>query len=248
MTGGARGIGRAIATTFLEAGDRVAVLDRELTVDIPRVGSPIDDSGAADGGRLIGFELDLTDEMEVNSAVADVLASWGKIDVLVCNAGGGSGTPLANRASELATDTILEALHRNLLTTVNVCRAVVPEMKRQRNGSIVTISSINGIRPTELGSYAHYGIAKAAVIQYTRYLARDVGEYGITVNSVAPGPVATERLERLYEAEGLKLNGKEAANGQVAAPRDIASATEFLAAAKHITGQVITIDGGIVIG
>lgn len=248
VTGGARGIGREITSAFLQAGHRVVVMDLALTPEFPAMALSTGQTTADAAPQLVGYELDLADEVAVDSAVGDVLCRFRRIDTVVCNAGGGSGPVSGSRASDVVSGSFHEMMQRNLFTAVNVCGAALPSMKRQRSGSIITVASINGLRPTAVGNYAHYGVAKAALIHYTRYLARDIGSYGITANSLAPGTVATERLERLYQDEGRTLSGAEAANGNVASPRDIADAVVFLSGAPHITGQVLSIDGGIAIG
>jgi NAD(P)-dependent dehydrogenase (short-subunit alcohol dehydrogenase family) len=126
--------------------------------------------------------------------VARVVQEWGRVDVLVANAGGGRGRPMDTKASTLDPALLHLVVEMNLYGTVYSCNAVAPIMKEQRSGKIITISSVAGTAPSADGGYAHYGAAKAAIAHYTRYLAQDLGPFGITVNCIAPGVIATGRI------------------------------------------------------
>src|SRR5206468_5484238 len=123
-----------------------------------------------------------------------VVEEWGRVDVLVANAGGGRGRPVDTKASALDPALLQLVVGMNLFGTVYSCNAVAPVMKQQRSGKIITVSSVAGTAPSADGGYAHYGAAKAAIAHYTRYLAQDCGPYGITANCIAPGVLATRRI------------------------------------------------------
>jgi 3-oxoacyl-[acyl-carrier protein] reductase len=126
--------------------------------------------------------------------VARVVEAWGRIDVLVANAGGGRGRPMDTKASNLEPSLLQLVVGMNLFGTVYTVNAVAPVMKQQWSGKIITVSSVAGTGPSIDGGYAHYGAAKAAIAHYTRYLAQDLGPFGITANCIAPGVIATGRI------------------------------------------------------
>jgi 3-oxoacyl-[acyl-carrier protein] reductase len=200
----------------------------------------------AAGGTSRGYEVDLTDRAGVEALMRSVASDFGRLDVLVCNAGGGSGGVHENAAGSLGADSLQLMLDRNLHTTVNCCVAAVPAMRAQGSGSIVTMSSINGTGPTDDGAYAHYGVAKAAVAMYTRYLAHDLGPAGIRANSIAPGTVPTGRLTDVWRQSGSAPDTERIALRRLPEAEEIARTVTYLAGddSSYLTGQVITLDGG----
>ena len=141
----------------------------------------------------------------------------------------------------------------NLFGTVYSCNAVAPIMKQQRSGKIITVSSVAGIAPSVDGGYAHYGAAKAAMAHYTRYLAQDLGPFGITVNCIAPGVIATARIMATVIPGSIQSNRDRAelvALRRLGTVEDCAKVVEFLATdlSDYVTGAVIPIDGGLVRG
>ena len=136
----------------------------------------------------------MTDHEAVDAMVARVVQEWGRVDVLVANAGGGRGRPMDTKASTLDPALLQLVVGMNLFGTVYTVNAVAPVMKEQRSGKIITVSSVAGMAPSADGGYAHYGAAKAAIAHYTRYLAQDLGPFGITANCIAPGVIATGRI------------------------------------------------------
>ena len=171
-----------------------------------------------------------------------LLARWQRIDVLVNNAGGFA----AMRATENIPDAEWDMILRSNLTSAFVCsRAVLPAMKRQRAGRIVSVSSVVA-RSGAIRTTAHYTAAKAGVIGLTRHLAAEVAEHGITVNAVAPGTTATERVIKLRTPEETAQLATSIPLRRLGEPDDIADAVLFLAsdAARWITGAVLDVNGG----
>lgn len=125
--------------------------------------------------------------------MARAVQDWGRVDVLVANAGEGLGRPADTKASTLDPTLLQLMTEMNLFETVYPLNAVSPVMKQQRSGKIITVSSVAGTASSIDGGYAHYGPAKAAIAHYTRYLAQDLGPLGTTVNCIAPGVIATGR-------------------------------------------------------
>jgi 3-oxoacyl-[acyl-carrier protein] reductase len=121
----------------------------------------------------MGIEIDVRHHKAVEAMVARVVQPWGRVDVLVANAGGGRGRPMDTKASTLDPSVLQLVTEMNLFGTVYSCNAVAPIMKQQRSGKIITVSSVAGTAPSADGGYAHYGAAKAAIAHYTRYLAQD---------------------------------------------------------------------------
>ncbi len=154
----------------------------------------------------------------MQAAVDRIVDEWGRLDVAVCNAGGGLGTPAESKASTLDLDEFDAVLRRNLYGTVHTCVAVAPVMKEQGAGKIVTVSSQAGRRASGDGGYAHYGTAKAAIIMYTKYLAQDLGPHGIQVNCIAPGYIGTGRLTPMFEGVGVERLTRSVAARRIGTP------------------------------
>ena len=245
VTGGARGIGRACALTLARAGADVAVADLLSTTDVEA-------AIVAAGRRALGVMLDVTNGEAVCAAVQRVTARLGRLDVLVTAAG------IVHRDTLEETTTVVwrHVVDVVLAGTFHAIQAVVPVMRAQGYGKIVTISSVSGIiggavsRSTDRTdsrsgrSGPAYAAAKGGVIALTRWVAKDVGQAGIYVNSVAPGGVDTEMTRGYaYPTEGLPIP-------RMGQPEDVAEAVLFLAspASNYVTGQVLHVDGGWVIG
>jgi 3-oxoacyl-[acyl-carrier protein] reductase len=260
VTGAARGLGRAYAKRLAGLGAKVAVTDINLhsyeEFDAEAKDMSADSTVAeieAMGGTALGIEVDVTDHTAVAGMVARVVERWGRVDVLVANAGGGRGRPMDTKASNLDPALLRLVVGMNLFGTVYTVNAVAPIMKQQRSGKIITVSSIAGTGPSLDGGYAHYGAAKAAIAHYTRYLAQDLGPHGITANCIAPGVITTGRIMATVIPGSVQSNRDRA--GLVALRRlgtveDCAKVVEFLATdlSDYVTGAVIPIDGGLVRG
>jgi 3-oxoacyl-[acyl-carrier protein] reductase len=247
VTGAARGLGRAYAKRLAGLGAKIAVADIDLRSYREFEAEARDMTGEDTVAEIV------CDPQAVEAMVARVVAEWGRVDVLVANAGGGRGRPVDTKASTLDPALLQLVTAMNLFGTVYCCNAVAPVMKRQHSGKIVTVSSVAGTAPSADGGYAHYGAAKAAIAQYTRYLAQDLGPYGITVNCIAPGVIATGRILETVIPGSSQSNRDRAelvALRRLGTVEDCAKVVEFLATdlSDYVTGAVIPIDGGLVRG
>jgi NAD(P)-dependent dehydrogenase (short-subunit alcohol dehydrogenase family) len=252
VAGGARGIGRASALRLAELGARVAVLDRDLDgaaeygekLTAPSVQDELRDR-AGDG---LAIQVDLADSGRTQQAVDDVADRWGRLDSLVIPAGGAI-TPYPRSAASATPDEDLRALvDANMRTVVNCCRAAVPHLRDSGGGAIVTVASSAALAIAQGGFLAGYAMTKAAVVQYSRYLAAEVGRSGIRVNCIAPGVIRTARVIAQSAVSGLVSD--EAATaiplGRQGEPSDIADAVQYLVSplSAYVTGQVLAVDGG----
>jgi len=237
VTGGTRGIGRAIALGLADAGAHVVLtykssrdLAEQLVEDIRKKGR-----------RCVAYQSDAGRLKEAQTAVDRAIAEFKRIDILVNNAGITRDTLLL-RMSELDWDLVLET---NLKSVFNFTKAVCKHMVSQRAGKIVNISSVAGLIGN--AGQANYAASKAGIIGFTKSVAKEFASRNIQVNVIAPGFVETEMTEKLNEAQ------KQAVLDMVpmkrtAKPEEIAAAVNFLASADsdYITGQVLCIDGGLV--
>ena len=158
--------------------------------------------------------------------------------------------PVDTKASTLDPALLHLVTSMNLFGTVYCCNAVAPIMKQQRSGKIVTVSSVAGLSPSTDGGYAHYGAAKAAIAHYTRYLAQDLGPYGITANCIAPGTITTGRIVATVmpgSADANRDRTERVALRRLGTVEDCAKVVEFLVTdlSDYVTGVVIPIDGGL---
>ena len=259
VTGGARGIGRAYAKRLAGLGAKVAVLDidleswREFEAEAASMTAPgtVAEIEAA-GGTAMGLQADVKDEAAVKAAVALVLDAWGRIDVLVANAGMSKGSPDETKASLLSGEQLQFITATNLFGTVHSVAAVAPVMKAQRSGKIVTVASLAARGPSADGSLADYGPAKAAIAHYTKYLAQELGPFGITANTIAPGVTASGRIAStlLKHEEHVKALVETIALRRLGTVEDCAKVMDFLATdlSDYVTGALIPVDGGMRIG
>ena len=260
ITGGARGLGRGYALHLAQLGADIAIIDRNLQaaevyefereqLTAPTVMAECE----AFGVRALGLEVDLTDRAATEKAVAEVVDTLGRVDIAICNAGGGTvvfadevdaaeeapldinttGTP-----GDCSQEMLTRVLDTNLMTCMYTCMAVAPYMKEQKSGKIVAVSSTAGLDAG--GGYHPYGLAKAAIIHYTRSLAQELGPHNINVNAIAPGIIRTGRLgDRAHLSKHIALRRE----GTI---EDCAKVVEFLVTdlSDYVTGRTIAIDGG----
>lgn len=233
VTGSTRGIGRAIAETLAKSGARVAVVGRDL--------EKAQAAAAAVGNGSHGFACDVTDTAAVAKLVADVEAAFGSIDILVNNAGI-TRDNLVMRLKDEDWDAVINA---NLRGAFAAIRAVSRGMMKRRSGRIINVASIVGMIGNK--GQANYAASKAGLIALTKSVAKELGSRNILVNAVAPGFIETEMTAAMTpEArEGL---GKQIALERLGTPQDVAAMVAFLASdlASYITGQVLVVDGGMV--
>ena len=235
ITGGGRGIGAAGARALAGEGCHVALVDAGAFAEARAVADAI----RASGGRAIALEADVSDVGAAERCVAAALQEFGRVDILVANAGVARDA-VVWKMTEAQWDEVLDV---NLKGCFAYCRAIAPALRAQKHGRIVTMASINGLRG-KFGQ-ANYAASKAGVIALTKTLARELGSAGVTANCVAPGLVRTEMTASL-PAEVVENAKRESALGRVAEPEDVAQAVAFLcsARARHITGTVMKVDGG----
>jgi len=236
VTGGSRGIGRATAAAFGRAGAQVAITYRTQKADADAVVQAIVDGG----GEGLALQADITESAAPAAIVDAVVKRWGRLDVLVNNAGITRDT-LVMRMSEADWDDVITT---NLRGPFLTSKAALRPMLKQRYGRIVNVSSLAGVAGN--AGQANYSAAKAGLIGFTRALAKEVGSRNITVNAVAPGFITTD-LTRELPAELLERARQAAAIQRLGTPEDVAPAIVFLASkeAAYITGQVLGIDGGL---
>ncbi len=243
ITGAGIGIGKATAMAFGRAGYRVIVSDI-----LEDEGRAVSDAIMADGAEAEFRQLNVTSTEQCNSVVADIEDRFGALDCLVNNAGIAHKVPLG----EMTDDKWDQILDVDLKGMMRLVRAAAPGMKAAGTGSIVCLSSIMGVA-YGWGEHVHYSAAKSGVIGLVRGLAVELAANGIRVNGVAPGYIRT--AQALSETHSLGPAGLEAAAsfipmGRVGEPDDIADVILFLAsgAARYLTGQVISVDGGLLVG
>jgi 3-oxoacyl-[acyl-carrier protein] reductase len=252
VAGGARGIGRACALRLAQLGARVAVLDRDLDGAAEygeQLSAPtVEDELRRRGVDGLAIQVDLSDGSASETAIGAVLDRWSRLDFLVIPAGGAITPYARSRASESSDEDLSTLIDANMRTVVNCCRAAVPRMAKGGGGAIVSVSSGAGLIAMPDGYLAAYGMVKAAVAHYTRYLAAEVGPLGVRVNCVAPGVIQTARIVAQSASTGL-VNDDRASTvplRRLGLPDDIADAMEFLLSPKSswITGQILAVDGG----
>ena len=237
ITGASRGIGRAIAELLAQRGADVVCGDR-LVKQAQETGAAI---AEATGTRSSGCMVDVGDFESAQGFVNCALEDHGKIDILVNNAGI-TRDNLIMRIDEEDWDEVIKV---NLKGAYNCCKAVVRPMMKQRYGRIVNITSVVGLSGN--AGQTNYASSKAGLIGLTKSLARELGSRNITVNAVAPGYITTALTEVL--SEEIKENAiKSTPLGRIGAPEDVARAVAFLVSddAAFITGQVLSVDGGMV--
>ena len=237
VTGGGTGIGRSIALEFAKAGADVAVASRRLPV-LEEVAKEI----KAMGRRSLCVSTDVSQKVAVDKLVQRVIAEFGKIDILVNNAAiGGAKEPLL----ELSEDDWNRVINIDLKGCLLCSQVVGKKMVERKKGNIINVASVAAFRPAPGGGV--YNIAKAGVVMLTQVLARQLAEYNIRVNALAPGMITTPMTEVTLSNPELKERWEKFIPlGHMGEPSDIAHAALFLAseASKHITGHTMIIDGG----
>jgi 3-oxoacyl-[acyl-carrier protein] reductase len=226
VTGGNRGIGRAVAAAFAASGDRVAVTTR---------------SGEVEG--LFSVPCDVTDTGAVDKAVGMVESDLGPIEVLVANAGINDDKLLL----QMDEESFASVLDTNLVGTFRVVRRALPRMLRQRKGRIVLISSVVAL--SGAAGQANYAASKAGIIGFARSLAREIGSRSITVNVVAPGFIETDMTAGLRDERRAEVLAQVPLK-RFGMPEEVAGVVRWLASddAGYVTGSVVPVDGGLGMG
>ena len=240
VTGGSRGIGRAVVERLGEAGVNVAInyVRGEAAADEARR------AAESHGVRAEIIRGDVSQVADAENLARETVGKFGRLDILVCNAGLWEGAPV----EELDEEVWNRVLDTNLKGTWAACRAAVPYMKRQAYGRIVIVSSTAGQRGESY--YSNYAASKGGQIAFTKSLAVELAPHGINVNAVAPGWVWTEMTaEALSEAGARAAAEASIPLGRIATPGDVAGPVVFLCSdwARHITGEVLNVNGGSVL-
>jgi 3-oxoacyl-[acyl-carrier protein] reductase len=235
ITGASRGIGRAIALALAEEGATIVVNYARSSQAADEVVEKI----KATGGQAIALQADVAQAEQVNTLMTTVIEQYGRIDVLVNNAGITRDSLLLR----MKPDDWQSVIDLNLTGVFLCTRAVSKGMLKQRSGRIINIASVSG----QMGNpgQANYSAAKAGVIGFTKTIAKEMASRGITVNAIAPGFIATDMTHDLKSDEILKFIPL----GRYGQPDEVAGAVRFLAAdpaAAYITGQTLNVDGGMV--
>ena len=238
VTGASRGIGRAIALRFAQAGAAVAVCSRKMA-SLQAVAEEI----TSTGGQVLAVPAHVGQAGDVNALVARTLEAFGRVDIAVNNAATNPhfGPLLTADEGQLA-----KILDTNLMGVFRVCRAVAPQMEKQGGGKIINVASIAGLRPSP--GMGAYGVSKAAIIMLTQTLAMELGPAHIQVNAIAPGVIKTQFSSVLWQTPQISepiLNRTPL--GRFGEPEDVAGLALYLAspAADYITGGVFVVDGGL---
>jgi NAD(P)-dependent dehydrogenase (short-subunit alcohol dehydrogenase family) len=246
VTGGGRGIGKAIAQGFAKAGAKVAITSRKIN-DLEACAAEI----RSFGGEALAVQAHLAKVEEIHRMVGTVLDKFGRIDILVNNAGTSPAMGSVLDSEERLWDTVINLNLKGLYYT---SQAVARVMKKQGGGRIINVASIDGFKPEP--GVSIYSISKAGVRMVTQAFAAELAPHNIRVNTIAPGPISTKMLDSHWfhlppeEAQKAKeALGKLTPLGRVGEPEEIAGAVIYLAsdASSYTTGAEIVIDGGVLL-
>lgn len=234
ITGASRGIGAETARLFHEKGYNVIINYNKSEKEALDLQSQLTNSTA--------IKADVSDEVQAKAMIEQAIARFGFIDVLVNNA----GIAQQKLFTDITTDEWSKMMSVNLNSLYNTCKHIVPYMVREKKGKIVNVTSMWGI--TGASCEVHYSTAKAGVIGFTKSLAKELGPSGINVNAVAPGTILTDMCKG-FDEETLSVLAEETPIGRLGTPKDVAESIYFLGSesANFITGQVLSVDGGMII-
>jgi NAD(P)-dependent dehydrogenase (short-subunit alcohol dehydrogenase family) len=240
ITGSSRGIGRAIAESMVALGAKVVISSRKADA-CAAVAQEI----AANGGEAAAIACNIGRKTEVEALVAETNRRFGRIDILVCNA---AINPVFGPLLHLTDEAFDKIISTNVKSNLWLCNLVIPAMAQRAGGAVIIVSSIGGLRGTDV--LGMYGISKAADFALARNLAVEWGPRNVRVNAIAPGIIKTDFARALWENEELmKRRNAQTPLRRIGLPEEIGPIAAFLAspAASFITGQTIVADGGITI-
>ena len=242
ITGSTKGIGKAIAERMAQAGARVVISSRKAE-RCTEVAAAINAKFGA--GRAVAIPANISSKDELKHLVAATNAHFGQIDVLVCNA---ASNPYYGPLAGIADDQFRKILENNVIANHWLISFVAPQMIERKDGAIIIVSSIGGLRGSPV--IGAYNISKAADFQLARNLAVEYGPHNVRVNCIAPGLIKTDFAKALWEdPDALKLRTESTPLRRIGEPDEIAGAAIFLAsqAGSFVTGQSIVVDGGVTI-
>ena len=242
ITGSSKGIGKAIAQRMAEQGAKVVISSRKA--------GPCDEVAAAinvqfGAGTAVSIPANISSKEQLKNLVDETNTRFGKIDILVCNA---ASNPYYGPMAGIEDAQFRKIFENNVLANHWLIGFVAPQMIGRKDGSIIIVSSIGGLRGTPV--IGAYGISKAADLQLARNLAHEYGPHNVRVNCIAPGLIRTDFAKALWEdPEMLKERTATTPLGRIGEPDEIAGAAIFLAsqAGSYVTGQTIVVDGGVTI-
>ncbi len=240
ITGASRGIGRSIAENMARAGARVVISSRKLEAC-----EKVADAICAEGGEAMAVAASLGHQDQLEAMIKQTRETWGKIDILVCNA---AINPYYGPLADVSNELFDKMMHCNVRDNLFLCKQVLPEMAERKDGAIIIISSVGGIRGNSvLGAY---GITKAADMALARNLAVEWGKRNIRINCIAPGLIKTDFARALWENPDMRSHLENMTPlGRIGVPDDIGLLATFLASrgGAFITGETIVADGGMTI-
>lgn len=238
VTGGSRGIGKAVALKLAEQGADMAIVATSKSAAAEETLEQL----KALGVKACLYACDISDEAQVKETVDNVLADFGHIDILVNNAGITKDKLLMAMSAE-DIDRVIDV---NLKGTIYMTKACIRPFMKQRKGSIINISSVVGLMGN--AGQANYAASKAGIIGLTKTVAKEYAARGIRCNAIAPGYISTDMTDALSEADSKKIKDM-IPTGRLGTPEDIAGVAAFLAGdlSSYITGEVIRVDGGMYI-
>ncbi len=242
ITGSSKGIGKAIAHRMAEQGAKVVISSRKAE-PCAEVTAEINQQFGA--GTAISIPANISSKEQLKNLVDETCRQFGQIDVLVCNA---ASNPYHGPMAGIEDDQFRKIFENNVLANHWLIGFVAPQMIARKDGSIIIVSSIGGLRGTPV--IGAYGISKAADLQLARNLAHEYGPHNVRVNCIAPGLIKTDFAKALWEdAEALKRRTSTTPLRRIGEPDEIAGAAVFLAsqAGSFVTGQTIVVDGGVTI-